>query len=167
MYVVPLTCQALCLAFWLLNVPFQATANSLKKKTLKLTHINWPAAKKTKHKTQKEKQTHRHTKQPSGTKSSKNVIRYRAKHFPQESVGTKNIGVTFTRGPQTHLQMNHNSIKQAIVCVQIYVSMLCLYCPYLYFAFHLFGAEKTQLPANSSQTKVRIVSEWGKSEDIK
>lgn len=34
MYVVPLTCQALCLAFWLLNVPFQATANSLKK-TLK------------------------------------------------------------------------------------------------------------------------------------
>lgn len=36
MYVVPLRCQALCLAFWLLNVPFQATANSLKKKkTLK------------------------------------------------------------------------------------------------------------------------------------
>lgn len=35
MYVVPLSCQALCLAFWLLNVPFQATANSLKKKTLK------------------------------------------------------------------------------------------------------------------------------------
>lgn len=35
MYVVPLSCQALCLAFWLLNVPFQATANSLKKTTLK------------------------------------------------------------------------------------------------------------------------------------
>lgn len=108
MYVVPLSCQALCLAFWLLNVPFQATANSLKKKNLK-------QQKKKKnnnnHKTQKEKQTHRHTKQPSGTKSSKNVIRYRAKHFPQESVGTKNIGFTFTRGPQTHLQMNHNSIK--------------------------------------------------------
>lgn len=39
MYVVPLSCQALCLAFWLLNVPFQATANSLKKnpKTAKKT----------------------------------------------------------------------------------------------------------------------------------
>lgn len=44
MYVVPLSCQALCLAFWLLNVPFQATANSLKnnnpktaKKTKKTT----------------------------------------------------------------------------------------------------------------------------------
>lgn len=35
MYVVPLSCQALCLAFWLLNVPFQATANSLKKNPLK------------------------------------------------------------------------------------------------------------------------------------
>lgn len=107
MYVVPLSCQALCLAFWLLNVPFQATANSLKKKPLKQQKNKT----KNNHKTQKEKQTHRHTKQPSGTKSSKNVIRYRAKHFPQESVGTKNIGFTFTRGPQTHLQMNHNSIK--------------------------------------------------------
>lgn len=108
MYVVPLSCQALCLAFWLLNVPFQATANSLKKKNPKTAK---KTKKKNNHKTQKEKQTHRHTKQPSGTKSSKNVIRYRAKHFPQESVGTKNIGFTFTRGPQTHLQMNHNSIK--------------------------------------------------------
>lgn len=38
MYVVPLTCQALCLAFWLLNVLFQA--KQLKKNKLKLTHIN-------------------------------------------------------------------------------------------------------------------------------
>lgn len=45
MYVVPLSCQALCLAFWLLNVPFQATANSLKKKNPK-------TAKKTKKKQQ-------------------------------------------------------------------------------------------------------------------
>lgn len=48
MYVVPLSCQALCLAFWLLNVPFQATANSLKKKNPKTAKKNHKTT--TKHK---------------------------------------------------------------------------------------------------------------------
>lgn len=48
MYVVPLRCQALCLAFWLLNVPFQATANSLKKKNPKTAKKNQKTT--TKHK---------------------------------------------------------------------------------------------------------------------
>lgn len=50
MYVVPLSCQALCLAFWLLNVPFQATANSLKKKNPKTAKKNKKKTTTTKHK---------------------------------------------------------------------------------------------------------------------
>lgn len=50
MYVVPLSCQALCLAFWLLNVPFQATANSLKKNPPKTAKKNKKKTTTTKHK---------------------------------------------------------------------------------------------------------------------
>lgn len=60
MYVVPLSCQALCLAFWLLNVPFQATANSLKKKNPKTAkNKNKKQPQNTKRKTNS--QTHKAT----------------------------------------------------------------------------------------------------------
>lgn len=156
------SCQALCLAFWLLNVLFQA--KQLKKKPLKLTHISWPAAKENPKNKKKNKLT--------DTQSNPVEQKLVKMLFATEP----NISLRSRQEPKIlalHSPEDHKHISKWTITLsnkQLFVSRFmcqCLYCPYLYFAFHLFGAEKTQLPANSSQTKVRIVSEWGISEDIK